>query len=429
MKAIIKNGLLKGCSDEYITDEPLDIYIEGKTIKDIGKSLEYDAEIIDATGKIVMPGLIDMYCTAYELGYENEDNIVILSEAAAAGGYTSVTMLPDVNPNIDNKTVVEYIASKSKKYSRVNIFPYGSTTKQSSGFDISEIGEMVTAGVVALSDAGKSVSDSNVFRNILLYSSMFDVPVITFCQDEHLAQDGVINKGYMSTKTGLNGIPSEAEELMVARNLIIAGSLGTNVHITHVSTKGSVDLIRYYKNRGIKVTCDTCPHYFSLSERAVDDYNTFAKVSPPLRTDDDINAIADGLKDKTIDVISTGHTPVSIDNKIIEFDKASFGISSLETAFAVSYTSLVASKKMTLDELVKAMSARPAEILKLKNKGQIKPGFDADLAIVDVDNPFKVSGSKFLSKAKYTPYENLELKGRVVKTLVGGNIIYESPEV
>lgn len=424
MKAIIKNGLLKGCPGEYNTDEPLDIYIEGRTIKNIGKALDYDAEIIDASGKVVMPGLVDMYCTTYELGYENEDNIVSLSEAAAIGGYTSVTMSPDVNPNIDNKTVVEYIASKSKKYSKVNIFPYGSTTKQSLGHDISEIGEMVTAGVVALSDAGKSISDSNVFRNILLYSSMFDMPVITFCQDEHLAQGGVINKGYMSTKTGLNGIPSEAEELMVARNLIIANRLNTSIHITHVSTKGSVDLIRYYKKMGTKVTCDTCPHYFSLSEKAVDDYNTFAKVSPPLRTDDDIAAVIEGLKDKTIDVISTGHTPVSIDNKIIEFDKASFGISSLDTAFAISYTKLVDLKMMTLDELVKIMSTKPAEILRLKNKGQIAPGFDADLVIVDVDSPFKVNGSAFCSKAKYTPYENRELKGRVVKTLVGGNVVY-----
>ncbi len=429
MNTLIKNAYV--VSEDYNADECYDIYIEDGVIKEIGAELSYDADtmaaihIIDADYHYVLPGFVDMYCKVGELGYENKDNIVAESKSAAAGGYTSITTSPDTKPNIDNKTVVEHLKSKAAKHSVVHVFPYGSMTKRCEGKEIAEIGEMILAGVVALSDGSNSIEDAAVCRNIFQYSLMFNTPIITFCQDANLAADGVINKGYMSTKTGLKGIPVEAEEVIVGRNLIIADRVGAKIHISHVSTEGSINLIRQFKNAGTNVTCSTCPHYFSLSEQAVDDYNTFAKVSPPLRTQKDMEAIIAALQEGVIDAIATGHTPVAMDKKIIEFDKAAYGMASTETAFALSFTNLVETKKISLLALADIMSKNPAHFLGLPNKGQVKVGYDADLTIVDTLESFKVDASKFLSKAKYSPFDGYTLRGKVLKTLVKGTVVYD----
>ncbi len=422
MKILIKNGRI--VSDFISIDEKNDIFIENGVIKDIGKNLGGDdAEIIDAENKIVMPGCIDMYNKICESGYENKDNIIRISESAASGGYTTIASEPNSQPVVDNKTVVEYVYTKTREQASVNIFPYGSMTKNCEGKEVAEIGDMVTAGVVALSDGGNTVSNAELLRNILLYSKMFDVPVITFCQDERLAGNGVVNSGYMSTKMGLRGIPKEAEDIIVARNMLLAKYTGAKLHISHVTTKGAVELIRYGKATGINITAGTCPHYFTLSEKAVEGYNTFAKVSPPLRTEEDIEAIKEGLRDGTIDVIASGHTPAFVERKLTEFDNAAFGISGLEVAFPVSYSELVEKGVLTIHELAEKMCGNPAKILGLNSKGSIEKGKDADLIVVDTENVFNIVAERFFSRAKYSPYGNRQVKGKTLVTVVKGKIL------
>jgi len=422
MNILIKNA--KIVSDGIDINDINDIYIENGIISKIGKNIKKEnVNIIDAEKKYVMPGFIDMYCKLCEAGYENKRNVITLSRSAAAGGYTSITSCPNTQPIIDNKTVVEYIYSSARELSKVNIFPYGSITKGCEGKEIANIGEMILAGVVGISDGGISIENSELLRNVLLYSKMFNTVVITHCQDNALAKKGVVNMGYMSTKLGLEGIPREAEEIIVSRNIILAKYTGAKIYLSHITTKDSVQLIREAKENGVKVTCGTCPHYFVFSENAVDDYNTIAKVNPPLRTDDDIKALKEGIKDGTIDVIESGHKPVLIDKKIMEFDQADYGVSSLETAFMVSYTKLVEQENLSLNQLINIMSTNPARILGLNSKGLIKEGYDADIIIVDCNKEIVVDSSTFFSRAKYSLFEGMKLKGDIIKTIVKGKVI------
>lgn len=422
MDILVKNARI--VSEGIDINKINDIYIKNGIIEDVAESIQVDdIKTIDAQKNYVLPGLVDMYCKICESGYENKHNVITVSKSAAAGGYTSITSSPNTQPIIDNKTVVEYIHSKARELSKINIFPYASITKGCAGKQIADIGEMILAGVVGISDGGISIESSEILRDVLLYSKMFDIPVINHCQDIALSGKGVVNRGYMSTKLGLEGIPREAEEIIVSRNLILAKYTGAKIHLSHITTRDSVGLIRQAKRNGVNVTCGTCPHYFILSEQAVDYYNTFAKVDPPLRTQDDILAIKEGIKDGTIDVIATGHTPASVDRKNMEFDKAAYGISSLETAFMSSYTKLVNSKDISFNKLVNIMSTKPAQILGLKNKGLIKKGYDADIIIVDCNKDVTVDSSTFFSKAKYSLFDNMVFKGDVIKTIVKGKVI------
>lgn len=421
MSLIIKNGII--VEKAFGINKKGDVFVENDKIVKIGESLDIIAdEVIDAEGKYVMPGFVDMYCKLCEAGYENKNNIILLSKSAALGGFTSVTSSPNTQPVIDNKTVVEFAYNEAAEYSKINIFPYGSITKGCEGEELAEIVGMLSAGIVAICDGGKSIENANLLRDVMLYSKMLDVPIIIRCMDSKIAGKGVINYGYMSTKLGLIGVPREAEETVVARNIVLAKYTGANVHLSHITTRGSVELIRDAKSSGVNITAGTCPHYFSLSEEAVDNFNTFAKVMPPLRTKDDILAIKEALKDGTIDIVGSGHTPASPIRKSVEFGRAAFGISSLETAFSVCRTYLD-EEEFSLYDLSRILSKRPAEILKLKNKGRIKEGMDADIIIVDKDREYVVDGSKFVSKAKYSPYNGQKLKGRVLKTIVGGKIV------
>ena len=421
MALLIKNARI--VSEYYDINESLDVYIVKGMIKKIGQNLQYDCKIIDADNMLLMPGLIDMSCKICEAGYENKNNIITVSQSAAAGGFTSITTSPNTQPIIDNKTVVEYVYSKATEHSKVNVYPFGSVTKGCKGEEISEIGQMISKGVLGVSDGGKSICNAMLLKNIMLYLNMFDVPLITHCMDEDLSDGGVVNSGYMSTKLGLKGSPSVAEEIVVARNLVMATHLENKLHIAHVTTEGSVQHIRNAKQYRNKITSATCPHYFTLTEKEVDGYNTFAKVSPPLRTDKDIKAIIDGLRDGTIDVIATGHTPATYDTKNAEFDKATNGIPSLETALMVTYTALVKNDSFTPLDIAEKMSANPAKILGLKTKGIIKEGMDADLIIVDDKNEYAVEASEFYSKAKYSPYDGMSFYGKCVKTICGGEVI------
>mgnify|MGYP002561020602 CR=1 FL=1 len=421
MELLIKNAHI--VSEFYNIEEINDVYIADGIIKEVGPNLSYNCQELDAEGNMLLPGLIDISCKICESGYENKDNIIKVSLSAAAGGFTTITTSPKTQPIIDNKSVVEYVYNKVAEGSVVNMFLFGSMTKNCKGEEIAEIGEMIDKGVIAIADGGTSVSNAETLKNIMLYVKMFDVPIITRCMDKDLAGDGMINNGYMSTKLGLKGNPVEAEEVIVSRNLILSQHINCRMHITNVTAGNSVHLIRDAKTKSQVISAGTCPHYFTLTEREVENFNTFAKVDPPLRTDSDVEEIIKGIKDGTIDIISSGHTPAPFDRKNTEFEKAAYGISSLETSLMVSYTRLVKGGVITINELADKMAKNPARILGLRTKGIIKEGMDADIIIVDVENEYMVDSSEFASKAKYSPYDGEKLYGKTLYTICGGKII------
>lgn len=422
MKTILKNCKL--ITPPYSEEKLYDIFIEGGLIADIGENLHVeDAKELDLDGHVVLPGFIDMHCNICEPGFENIEDISTVSRSAARGGFTSITCEPNTKPVIDNKTVVEYIISKSEAQASVNIYPYGSMSMGCEGTAIAEIGEMYEAGVVAISDGDEFIDSAALMRNVMRYSRMFDLPIMTHCEDRSLSGKGVMNEGYTASCLGLSGMPREAEELQVARNILLAEITGARLHIAHVSTGGSVRMVRDAKKRGLQVTCETCPHYFALTEEAVEDYNTFAKVNPPLRTQEDVEAILEGIADGTIDAIASGHSPTSRTDKDKEFGNAAYGISALETAFSISFTKLVETGIISLARLVELMSKKPAEILKLEQKGEIAVGKDADLIVIETKGTQIIEPELFASKAKFSPFAGQEVKGRVVYTIVGGKIV------
>ena len=423
MKHLIKGGFVVG--DGIDITKPADVLIEGDKIKSVGYSLDVKADkITEAAGLYVYPGFIDMHCTVCEPGHESVDDMETASVSAARGGFTTIVCIPDTEPAVDNKTVVEYIITKSREYSKVNIYPYGSMTIGCKGEKASEMGEMIRAGAVGIADGDLTVENAQLMRNIFVYSKMFDVPVITHCEDRALSGTGVMNEGRVSTILGLRGMPREAEDIIVARNVVLAESTGARLHIAHISTKGAVDIVRRAKARGVNVTCETCPHYFTLTEEAAMQYNTYAKVIPPLRTEDDTKAIIEGLADGTIDVIASGHMPTRIEHKQREFDRASYGISAFETAFSLSYTALVRTGILSESQLADKMSKNPAEILNFKTKGKIKAGNDADIVIMDINNEYVIEPSEFYSKAKFTPAKGKRVYGNTVSCIVGGNVVF-----
>ena len=423
MKHLIKGGFV--VSDGIDITKPADVLIEGDKIKSVGYSLDVKVDkITEAAGLYVYPGSIDMHCTVCEPGHESVEDMETASVSAARGGFTTIVCIPDTEPAVDNKTVVEYIITKSREYSKVNIYPYGSMTIGCKGEKASEMGEMIRAGAVGIADGDLTVENAQLMRNIFVYSKMFDVPVITHCEDRALSGTGVINEGRVSTILGLRGMPREAEDIIVARNVVLAESTGARLHIAHISTKGAVDIVRRAKARGVNVTCETCPHYFTLTEEAAMQYNTYAKVIPPLRTEADTKAIIEGLADGTIDVIASGHMPTRIEHKQREFDRASYGISAFETAFSLSYTALVRTGILSESQLADKMSKNPAEILNFKTKGKIKAGNDADIVIMDINNEYVIEPSEFYSKAKFTPAKGKRVYGNTVSCIVGGNVVF-----
>ena len=421
MKTVLKNCRLLGA---FPRDMLNDIYVEDSIIEKIGPNLEVEgAKVLDMGGHMVLPGLIDMHCNICDPGHEYIEDIETVSRAALRGGFTTITCEPNTSPAIDNKTVVEYIVSKSREQSLVNIYPYGSMSIGCEGEQMAEIGEMYDAGIVGISDGDEFTDSAAFLRNVMIYSKMFDLPITTHCEDRGLSAKGVMNEGYTAACLGLAGMPREAEEVIVARNLNLAERTGARLHIAHISTKGSVQLIREAKERGVRVTCETCPHYFILTEEAIGDYNTLAKVNPPLRAKEDVYAIIEGIVDGTIDVIASGHSPTNLTEKEKEFDQAAYGISSLETAFSLSYTYLVEPGYITIEKLIKMLSQKPAEILKLYNKGIITEGRDADIIVVDFMETYRIDPEHFASKARFSPFAEKEVRGKVLYTMVGGKML------
>ncbi len=424
MRTMIKNGRVIDPKNNI--DQQLDIYIENGLISQVDKHIQEaegaDLEIIDASGLVVTPGLVDMHCHLREPGYEYKEDIETGTKSAAKGGFTSIACMPNTNPVVDNAAMVEYIKNRAKSVGMVDVYPIGAITKGLKGEELSEMGELKFAGAVAVSDDGKPVESAATMRNALRYAAMFDLPVISHCEEMSLLGNGSANEGYMSAYLGLGGISRACEELMVAREAILASTYDVPVHIAHVSTRGAVEIVRQAKKHGAKVTCETCPHYFSLTEAAIDGFNTNAKMNPPLRTQDDVQAVIDGLKDGTIDAIATDHAPHSFDEKNREFQLAPNGIVGFETAFSLGMTQLVEKGHLSIRELVEKMTCNPADILGL-SKGTLSVSARADIMIFDPNKEWVVDASQFASKGKNTPFDGWRLKSTVEYTIVGGKVV------
>ncbi len=379
--------------------------------------------IIDVSGKTVLPGLIDGHCHLREPGYEYREDIVSGTKSAAKGGFTSVCCMPNTKPVCDNASVVSSIITKAKNQGFANVFPIGAASKGLAGKELSEMGLMKEAGIVAVSDDGRPIESADLLRKVLLYASDFNIPVLNHCEELSLA-DGAMNEGIISTELGLRGISTAAEDIMIARDIIMAEYLNLPIHICHVSTKGGVRMIREAKARNVRVTAETCPHYFVLTEDECLSFDSNTKMNPPLRTEEDRQAIIEGIKDKTIDLIVTDHAPHHEDEKNLEFALANNGIVGFETAFALAYTYLVKPGHITLHDLAGLMSANPSRLFSL-GRGTLKAGSPADLSVFDLENRFKFDRNSMLTKARNTPFDGYELYGRTVLTISGGRITYE----
>ena len=420
MKILIKGGHVVDPVNKI--DEIRDLLVDGGKIAKVAKDIEDAADkVIDASGKYVVPGLVDMHVHLRDPGQEYKEDIITGTKAAAMGGVTSVACMPNTSPVCDSAAVVTYIKSKAEKEGYANVFPVGTISKGMAGKELSEMGDLKDAGAVAVSDDGKPVSEPILMKHALQYAQMFNLPVISHCEDLSLADGGDMNEGFMSTYLGLRGITRAAEEVQASRDILIAEAIGASVHIAHVSTRGTVDLVRQAKKRGVKVTCETAPHYFTLTEAAVEGFNTNAKMNPPLRTDDDVEAIKEGLKDGTIDAIITDHAPHHIDEKNCEFALANNGIIGLETSLGLGLKYLVKENVLTMTELISLMSANPAKILNIP-KGTLSEGADADITIFDFDKDWTVDVKTFKSKSKNSPYDGWTLCGKPEYVLVGGRI-------
>ncbi|MDI6829438.1 MAG: dihydroorotase, partial [Armatimonadota bacterium] len=380
------------------------------------------------TGMVILPGLIDMHVHLREPGFEYKEDITTGSRAAVAGGFTSIACMPNTNPVVDNRSVVEFILCRANEVGLAKVFPIGALTKEMKGEEMAEIGDMLEGGAVAFSDDAFPLQNSGLMRRVMDYCAMLDVPVITHCEDLSLSDEGLMNEGITSTILGLKGIPREAEEIMVARNIMLARLTGCRLHIAHVSTKGSVELIRHAKEDGANITCETCPQYFSLTDEALRNYDTNAKINPPLRTSDDVAAIKEGLADGTIDVIATDHAPHAIEEKETEFAIAANGMVGLETAVGLVITELVKPGILSLANAFMKMTAAPAKILGL-GLGKLEVGSPANITVIDPQLEWIVDPSKFYSRSKNTPLKGRKLTGAPVLTIINGKIVARNNEV
>lgn len=422
MSLLIKNGRVIDPSRNI--DDTLDILVDEGKIKEVGKGLKAPgAEAIDAKGMLVVPGLIDMHVHLRDPGLEYKEDINTGTRAAAAGGFTSVACMPNTKPVNDNKTVTAYILDKARREGVVNVFPIGAITQGSKGEALAEMGELKESGCVAVSDDGHPVANAELMRRALEYARGMGIMVISHAEEKALVGEGVMNEGYTATELGLKGIPRVAEDIATVRDVLLAEYTASPLHIAHVSTAGAVRTIREAKARGVRVTCETAPHYFSLTDDAVRGYETNAKMNPPLREADDVAAIKEGLADGTIDAIATDHAPHHLDDKEIEFNLALNGIIGLETSLPLSL-GLVAEGVLELKTLVEKMSCNPAKILGI-DRGTLQQGASADITIIDPDREWVVTAELLASKSKNSPWLGTTMKGCAAFTIVGGKVVYK----
>ncbi len=429
MKTLIKNGRVIDPANGR--DGLFDVLIENGTIAAVEKKGKVSAAkaksaaVIDAAGKVVAPGFIDMHVHFREPGFEYKETIESGCQSAAAGGFTAVAVMPNTNPVNDTRSVTELMLARAREKGIVRVYPIGAITLGLKGEALTEMGDLKEAGVVGFSDDGRPVMNNELMRRAFEYSRMFGLPCIQHSEILDLTEGGSMNEGLVSTELGLKGMPTEAEDIMVYRDIALLRKTGGKLHVAHISSAGAVELVRLAKAKGLPVTCEVAPHHFTLTDEAVRGFDTNTKMSPPLRTQEDIEAIKEGLKDDTIDIIATDHAPHDVTDKQVEFDRACFGIVGLETALPLTL-GLVEEGVLTLARAVEKLTSRPAEIFGLE-QGSLGEGRDADVVVFDPEDEYVIDVSQFKSKSKNSPYHGWKVKGRVLHTLVGGTTVYSAP--
>ena len=405
-------------------DMVADVLVENGKIAKIEENISAEGmQVIEAAGRVVAPGFIDMHCHLRDPGQEYKEDLISGTKAAARGGFTGVCCMPNTHPVNDNAAVTRYILEKAQwQGSGVHVYPVGAISKGLEGKEMAEIGRMKQAGIIAISDDGRPVANSNLLRLAMQYADYFNVFVMSHSEDKNLVGDGVMNEGFISTKLGLPGITRAAEEVMIARDILVAEAEGKRIHLCHVSTKGGVQLVREAKKRGVRVTAETTPHYIGATDEWVIGYDSNCRVNPPLREESDRQACIAGLVDGTLDCIATDHAPHHQDEKKVEFHIAASGISGFETAFCVSYTELVRAGHMTLPQLIEKMSTKPAQLLGVPG-GELTVGAAADIVILDPEKEITVDAEKFVSRGHNTPFHGRTYYGAVLATIVGGRVI------
>lgn len=406
-----------------------ELLVENGSVADIKKQLpaREDWEIVNASGLILTPGLIDMHVHLREPGREDEETIESGCRGAVAGGFTSIACMPNTDPINDSETVTRFIVDKARAAGLANVYPVGAISKGSRGERLAEIGEMVKAGARAISDDGQPVMNAQLMRRAMEYASMLDIPVIDHCEDKNLAAGGSMNEGRASVKLGLRGIHCCAEDVQVARDIILAEVTRARIHIAHLSSKRSLELVSGAKEKSLAVTCEVTPHHFTLADKDVVDYDTNFKMNPPLREPTDVKALLEGLSDGTIDAIASDHAPHNPNEKMLDFESAPFGILGLETTLPLAITHLVRKRILGWLRLVELLSQNPARILGLKKKGSLKKGNDADITLIDPKVSWTIQGAHFHSRSRNTPFNGWRVYGRCVGTMVEGRWVYKAP--
>ena len=421
---LIRGGRLVDPSQHL--DRIIDVLVREGVVAELGEGQDVgDAEVIDASGLVVAPGLIDLHVHLREPGGEHKETIASGAAAAVAGGFTTVVAMPNTDPPIDNPAAVGFVLAEGRRCAKARVLPSGAITVGQKGEQLSEIGEMVEAGAVTITDDGRPVSRAGMMRLALEYAQSFDLPVSVHAEEIELSRGGVMNEGIISTRLGLAGIPNAAEDVMIARDLMLAELTGGRLHIQHVSTRGGVELIREAKSRGVRVSAEATPHHFTLTDAAVERYRTDAKMNPPLRSEGDRDAVREGVQDATLDVIATDHAPHHYDEKEQAFDDAPFGIVGLETALALGITELVEKKVIDLPALIERMSWAPSRAFQLAG-GTLAQGTVADIVLFHPEEEWTVEPRNFLSLSRNTPFAGWKLRGRPKMTLVDGRIVWRA---
>ena len=407
------------------------VLIEDGIITYCGKNSEIPAHTVDNTydagNKLVTPGLIDIHVHLREPGMEEEETIASGSAAAVAGGFTSICCMPNTTPTLDSEALMHFIHRESKKVNKAEIFPVGAITAGRRGEEISEMESMVRGGAVAFSDDGCAVASTNVLKQAMTYAKMLDKPIMEHCEDATLTAGGIMNSGFVSTSLGLQGIPSESEEIIVARDILLAKLTGVKLHIQHISTSGAIKILRLAKREGVRVTAEACTHHLTLTEEELRSFNPVFKVAPPLRSQDDVTACIEALNDGTIDCIASDHAPHLAEEKEVELANAPCGLIGLETTLGVLLTDLVIPGKLPLTRMIEALTCTPAKIVGI-DRGSLKPGAVGNISIIDLEKEWVVDAEKFASKSTNCPWNSRELTGKAVCTIVNGNIVYKDSE-
>jgi len=433
MTLLIKGGKLLDPASGTIS--PGDVLCrDGKIVAlgpDAANMAAHEAEVLDATGQIVTPGLIDMHVHLRDPGQEYKEDIISGTRAAAAGGFTTIACMPNTAPVIDHAAMVSFVRERAASSGLVNVLPYGSISKNLAGAELAEIGDMVVAGAAGFSDDGKPVTNGELMRNALRYAKMYGRPVIAHSEDMHLAEDGHMHYGTWSNVLGVRGIPAVAEAGMIARDCMLAELTGGCLHVAHVSTELSLSVISWARSRGVKVSCEVTPHHLTLTDELVSltGYHTNTKVNPPLRSASDVEAMLAGLCDGSIEVIASDHAPHSLDDKDVEYNFAANGIIGLETTVPVLLTKLVIPGAVDLPTVIRALTLGPARVLGLETKGRLAVGMDADLTLLDLEHRWVIDPAKFQSKSRNTPFAGWEVQGRAAATIVGGRVVQTGGQI